>query len=291
MEAGKEFGFIQVVNHGVAADVIQGFREVAAEFFKMPEEEKLRYYSNDHTKPCRVFSGSLTSHNDANDIRYWRDCLKLRCYPIDKMKHQWPSHPAMFRECLAKYAVAVQELARRFLRLIAEGLGFDNHDFFEGDLSGGETLMNVNYYPPCPDPSLTMGIRPHCDRHLLTILSQGDVSGLQAKHRGRWIRVQPIHNAFVINFGLQMEIVTNGLLPSVEHRAVTNSAKARMSVASLIRPKIDCRIGPTPTMLNEETNPPKYKDFTCSEFTEASEAAAGNREAVLDFFKIHHTPS
>jgi 2'-deoxymugineic-acid 2'-dioxygenase/mugineic-acid 3-dioxygenase len=110
------------------------------------------------------------------------------------------------RENLAKYAAAVQELARRFLRLIAEGLGFDKNDFFEGDLSGGETLMNVNYYPPCPDPSLTMGIRPHCDRHLLTVLSQGDVSGLQAKHRGRWIRVQPIHNAFVINFGLQMEV-------------------------------------------------------------------------------------
>ncbi|KAM0831249.1 hypothetical protein ACQ4PT_065668 [Festuca glaucescens] len=188
---------------------------------------------------------------------------------------------------LAKYAVAVQDLARRFLRLIAEGLGFDNHDFFEGDLSGRETLMNVNYYPRCPNPSLTMGIRPHSDGHLLTILSQGDVSGLQAKHRGRWIRVQPIHNAFVI--GLQMEIVTNGLLPSVEHRAVTNSAMARMSVASLIRPKMDCRIGSAPTMLNEETNPPKYKDYTCSEFTEAYEAAAGNRETVLDFFKIHHT--
>ncbi|XP_047056126.1 2'-deoxymugineic-acid 2'-dioxygenase-like [Lolium rigidum] len=288
MEAGKEFGFIQVVNHGVGEDVIQGFREAATEFFRMPEEAKLKYYSIDHNKPFRIFSGSLTSHNDGNDIRYWRDCLKLRCYPVERLMHQWPSQPEMFREHLAKYAVAVQELARRFLRLIAEGLGFDNHDFFEGDLSGGETLMNVNYYPRCPDPSLTMGIRPHSDRHLLTILSQGEVSGLQAKHRGRWIRVQPIHNAFVINFGLQMEIVTNGLLPSVEHRAVTNSAKARMSVASLITPKMDCRVGPAPAMLDEETNPPKFKDFVCSEFAEAYEAAAGNREAVLDF-KIHHT--
>jgi 2'-deoxymugineic-acid 2'-dioxygenase/mugineic-acid 3-dioxygenase len=110
------------------------------------------------------------------------------------------------RERLAKYAVAVQDLGRRLLRLIADGLGFDNHDFFEGDLTGGETLMNVNYYPPCPDPSLTMGLRPHSDRYILTVLSQGDVSGLQAKHRGRWIRVQPICNAFVINFGLQLEV-------------------------------------------------------------------------------------
>ena len=100
----------------------------------------------------------------------------IRHLLIDRFQH---------RERLAKYAEAVQELARRFLQLIAEGLGFDNHDFFDGDLSGGETLMNVNYYPPCPNPSLTMGIRPHSDRHMLTILSQGEVSGLQAKHRGR----------------------------------------------------------------------------------------------------------
>jgi hypothetical protein len=62
-----------------------------------------------------------------------------------------------------------------------------------------------------------------------------------------------------------------------------------MSVASLITPKMDCRVGPAPAMLDEETNPPKFKDFVCSDFTEAYEAAAGNREAVLHFFRIHHT--
>jgi isopenicillin N synthase-like dioxygenase len=41
---------------------------------------------------------------------------------------------------------------------------------------------------------------------MLTILSQGDVSGLQVSYKGRWINVQPIHNAFVINFGLLMEV-------------------------------------------------------------------------------------
>lgn len=287
MHAGRP---LQVVNHGVGEDVIRGFREAAAEFFRMPEEAKLRHYSNDHSKPFRVFSGSQTSHNDANQIRFWRDCFKVRCYPVDKLMHQWPSQPETFRERLAKYAVAVQELALRILRLIAEGLGFENHDFFDGDLSGGDTLMNVNYYPPCPDPSLTMGIRPHCDRHLLTVLSQGDVGGLQAKHKGRWIHVQPLHNAFVINFGLPMEIVTNGLLASAEHRVVTNSAELRMSVGSLIAPKMDCRIGPAPAILDEETNPPKYKDLPWSEFEEAYEAADGKREPVLDFFKIRrHT--
>jgi 2'-deoxymugineic-acid 2'-dioxygenase/mugineic-acid 3-dioxygenase len=85
--------------------------------------------------------------------------------------------------------------------------------------------------------------------------------------------------------------VTNGLLASVEHRVVTNTAKARMSVAALIRPKTDCRIGPAPTMMNGDRNPPNFRDFTCNEFTEAYEATAGNRESMLDFFKIHHSHS
>ncbi|KAM3335104.1 hypothetical protein ACQJBY_029492 [Aegilops geniculata] len=290
MEAGKEFGFFQALNHGVGEDVIQGFREAAAEFFRMPAEAKLKHYSNEHNKHCRVFSGSVTSHTDTNDIlRYWRDCLKLRCYPVDKPMHHWPSQPETFRERLAKYAVAVQELAQRLLRLIAEGLGLDSR-FFEGDLTGGETMMNVNYYPRCPDPSLTLGIRPHSDRYILTVLSQGDVSGLQVKHKGRWIGVQPMRNAFVVNFGLQLEMVTNGVLTSVEHRVVTNAAKARMSVATLIWPNMGCRIGPAPVMVNGETNyHPKYRDFTGSELIEAYEATAGNREALLEMFRIHHT--
>jgi 2'-deoxymugineic-acid 2'-dioxygenase/mugineic-acid 3-dioxygenase len=88
---------LQVVNHGVGEEVLQGFRDAAAEFFRLPEEAKLKYYSDDQSKPFRVVSGSVTSHNDANDMRYWRDCLKLRCYPVDKLMHHWPSQPEMFR--------------------------------------------------------------------------------------------------------------------------------------------------------------------------------------------------
>ncbi|KAF7087473.1 hypothetical protein CFC21_090656 [Triticum aestivum] len=157
LEAGKEFGFFQVVNHGVGEDVVQGFREVAAEFLRLPEEAKLEYYSEDQSKAFRVISGCITSH---------------------KLMNEWPTQPEIFSR------------------------------------------------------------------------------------------------------------LTNGLLASVEHRVVTNSAKARMSVASLVRPRVDCRIGPASVMVDEETNPPKYRDFTYSEFTEAYEATLGNREAMLDFFKI-----
>uniref|UniRef100_A0ACD5VBA7 Uncharacterized protein n=1 Tax=Avena sativa TaxID=4498 RepID=A0ACD5VBA7_AVESA len=275
----------QVVNHGVGEDVVKGFRDAAAEFFAMPAEEKLPYCSDDQRKPFRL--ASSTSY-DKSETRYWRDYLKLQCHPVtDALLRHWPPEPPTFRPRLASFSEAVHDLAQTLLALVAEGLGLVP-DFFAGDLSGGETQMNVNYYPPCPDPSLTLGLLPHCDRHLLTVLSQGDVAGLQARHQGRWILFRPVPGAFVVNFGHQMEIVTNGALASVEHRAVTNSAVARMSVATLIMPKNECRIGPAPEMVDEATdNPARFREFMFSEFMEAYDTAAASREDVLESFRIN----
>ncbi|KAI4967060.1 hypothetical protein ZWY2020_031084 [Hordeum vulgare] len=284
VKAGKEFGFFQVVNHGVAEDVVLGFRDAAAEFFAMPAEEKLPYCSDDQSKPFRV--ASSTSY-DRNQTRYWRDYLKLRCHPVsDELIGHWPGKPESFRTTLTEFSEEVNDLAQTLLQLIAEGLGLDA-GFFAGDLSGGDTQMNVNYYPPCPDPSATLGLLPHCDRHLLTVLSQGDVAGLQARYRGRWLLVRPVPGAFIINFGHQMEIVTNGVLASVEHRALTNSAVARMSVATLVMPKMDCLIGPAQEMVSE-ANPPKFREFVFREFMAAYDTAAASREDVLECFAIEH---
>jgi 2'-deoxymugineic-acid 2'-dioxygenase/mugineic-acid 3-dioxygenase len=283
VKAGKQFGFFQVVNHGVGEDVVQAFRDASSEFFTMPAEDKLLYCSDDQSKPFRVASKTPW---DRNKNRYWRDYLKLVCYPIDdELVSHWPSKPASFRSSLADYSVSLHELSQTLLELIAEGLGLDS-DFFGGDLSRGNTQMNVNYYPPCPDPSLTMGLLPHCDRNLLTMLSQGDVAGLQVRHDGRWILIRPVPGVFVVNFGHQIEIVTNGALASVEHRVFTNSDKARLSLATLVHPRMDCLVGPAPEMVSEE-NPAKFRKFVFSEFYEAFDAAAGNREDVLASFKIH----
>jgi 2'-deoxymugineic-acid 2'-dioxygenase / mugineic-acid 3-dioxygenase len=91
------------------------------------------------------------------------------------------------------------------LSLICQGLGLKG-GYFEGDLSSGQVLINANYYPPCPEPDLTMGLPPHCDRNLITLLLQGGISGLQVMHQGKWVGVEPIQDAFVINFGHQLEV-------------------------------------------------------------------------------------
>lgn len=85
---------------------------------------------------------------------------------------------------------------------------------------------------------------------------------------------------------LCVQIVTNRLLHSVEHRAVTNSIAARLSVVSIIMPEMDSRIEPFPALVTEE-DPPKFKPFLFREFNEAYTAASANREDVLRRFRIN----
>lgn len=89
------------------------------------------------------------------------------------------------------------------LELISEGLGLEKG--YLGGISQVQFLTASNY-PPCPDPSLTLGLLKHFDHNLITILFQGNVEGLQVMKDGKWIGVEVVPNAFVVNIGTQIEV-------------------------------------------------------------------------------------
>jgi 2'-deoxymugineic-acid 2'-dioxygenase/mugineic-acid 3-dioxygenase len=169
-----------------------------------------------------------------------------------------------FREVVENFTLLARGLAMELLRLLCEGLGLPLN-YFEGDLSGGYVTLDINQYPPCPNPSVTLGLPPHCDRDLIALLLPARVPGLEVAYKGDWIKVKPVPRAFVVNFGQQLEVVTNGVLKSVEHRVMTNSALARTSVAMFIAPTEDCVIGPAEEFLGEE-NPPCYRTLRFRDF-------------------------
>ncbi|GJM95580.1 hypothetical protein PR202_ga12338 [Eleusine coracana subsp. coracana] len=299
LDAGKEMGFFQashivkprpVVNHGVPDQVMRDMESVCVEFFRLPAEDKAALYSEDPRKTNRLFCGALYGNSGE---KYWRDCLRLACtFPVGKSTEDWPGNPQRFpyvylrrseimdanlkfisfvatkhayREVAEKFTVLTRGLGMELLRLLCQSLEL-RHDYFEGDLSGSDVILHVNHYPPCPDPSVTLGLPPHCDRGLITLLHPGTVPGLEIAYKGNWIKVEPLPNAFIVNFGLQLEVVTNGLLKSIEHRAMTNVARARTSVATFIMPTQACLVGPAGEFLSED-NPPRYRTMTYGEFS------------------------
>uniref|UniRef100_A0A803MMB4 Fe2OG dioxygenase domain-containing protein n=2 Tax=Chenopodium quinoa TaxID=63459 RepID=A0A803MMB4_CHEQI len=107
--------------------------------------------------------------------------------------------------------------------------------------------LHLNSYPPCPNPTQTMGIPPHTDTLFFTILHQsGNVSGLQVHKDGHgWVSVDPHPGALVVIVGDLLHILSNARFPNALHRAVVNNEqKQRLSFAYFYGLPLDFQLSP-----------------------------------------------
>ncbi|CAN0908248.1 Protein SRG1 [Linum grandiflorum] len=126
--------------------------------------------------------------------------------------------------------------------------------------------VRMNYYPPCKQSNKVMGLTPHSDAVGLTLLTQvNDVQGLQIRRDEKWIPIVPIPGAFIVNVGDIIEIMSNGQYKSIEHRAVVNPEKERLSIAAFHSPNMKATVGPLPDLINEKKEA-KYKSISREEF-------------------------
>ncbi|KAM7527289.1 hypothetical protein LguiB_030699 [Lonicera macranthoides] len=266
LKAAQDFGFFQVINHGVPENIISDTVGVLKEFLGMAEEDKARAAAGENTNGW-IYSSSVDYANK-DGVHLWRDNIKHICHPLEDCMQFWPPKPPTYREVVAKYMVEMRKLSLRILEMIAEGLGLEPGYF---EKSSEVQLFNGNYYPPCPDPSLTLGLLKHTDPSLITILFQGEVCGLQVFKDGQWIGVGAIPNAFVVNIGNQLEIISNGKLKSAEHRAVTNPREGRTTMATFVNPPLESMVEPAKALVNE-LNPARYQPRLFKDFVQTNKA-------------------
>lgn len=94
----------------------------------------------------------------------------------------------------------MSNLSLGIMELLGLSLGVEKSHFKEF-FEENESIMRLNYYPPCQKPDLTLGTGPHCDPTSLTILHQDQVGGLQVFVDDEWRTINPNLNAFVVNIG------------------------------------------------------------------------------------------
>jgi len=63
------------------------------------------------------------------------------------------------RKCVGNFSVKIKELSSKIMDLISEGLGLQR-GYFDNALTGS-LITSINHYPPCPEPSLTLGLSKH----------------------------------------------------------------------------------------------------------------------------------
>nr|KYP37525.1 S-norcoclaurine synthase 1 [Cajanus cajan] len=139
--ACKEWGFFQVVNHGVQKELLHKMKEASSEFFKLPIEEKNKYAMapNDIQGYGQVYVASEEQTLD------WSDALMLITYPTQFKKLQfWPKTPEGFKEIIEAYASEVRRVGEELLSSLSVIIGMQKHDFLglhKESLQG----LRVNY--------------------------------------------------------------------------------------------------------------------------------------------------
>nr|XP_023876328.1 protein DMR6-LIKE OXYGENASE 2-like [Quercus suber]POF23439.1 protein dmr6-like oxygenase 2 [Quercus suber] len=287
-KACEEFGFFQLVNHDIPRDVIENMVDVSKRFFELPFEKRSKYMSTDMNSAVR-YGTSFNQNKDA--VFCWRDFLKLSCHHLSDVLPLWPSSPLDLRQAVINYSNNTKFLYQMLTEAILESLGLVdiNNNEKENDeleeFKDGSQLIVINCYPACPEPDLTLGMPPHSDYGLLTLLLQDEVEGLQIQHEGRWVTVEPLPDSLVVNVGDHLEIFSNGIYKSVLHRVLVNPSKSRISIASLHSLPFNNVVQPSPKLIDED-NPRHYKDTDFAGFLEYNSSCEPKKKSFLESRKL-----
>ncbi|CAI0418439.1 unnamed protein product [Linum tenue] len=262
--ACKDWGFFQVINHGVAEEVVLNMKADVQEFFRQPLQEKMEcaQQPNDLEGYGQAF---VVSEDQKLD---WGDMLYILTRPLDGRNMRfWPRVPSSFRATLGEYSSALEKLSVILLSSMAKNLGIDPEKLLSLFKEGAQGIR-MNYYPPCKEAGRVVGLTQHSDAGGLTLLTQvNQVQGLQIKRDGKWVPIAPISGAFIVNVGDTIEIMSNGEYKSIEHRAVVNLEKERLSVAAFHGTNLNAMIGPLPALVDGDQKPaPNYKTMSTIDY-------------------------
>ncbi len=288
-----ENGFVYT-SHDLSEDLLDTAYGMLAEFFNLPLEEKQRAIApGSHGQTG--YTGLLVETAATSDAPDWKEMLNWgsdlpdghplkRKYPHRYMDQVLPEAEVPgITEVLNLFHDRTLDLQRRFLRIIAVGLGADEH-FFDSMLTDGTTLTRAIRYPPMSEaPTSTGTSQPHVwagahgDINLTTALPRATAKGLQVlvdadpsvppgavdEHgqplTGRWVDAAPPERHVIVNTGIMLERLTNGRIPVGIHQVVADPDEPgeRYSVVQFSHPTPWTILSPITSCVTAE-HPQRY---------------------------------
>ncbi|XP_029127764.1 gibberellin 2-beta-dioxygenase 8 isoform X2 [Cajanus cajan] len=197
--ASQEWGFFQVVRHGISTEIFSRLRYEQEKVFKQPFEKKIKEH-----KFLNFSAGSYRwGTPSATCIRQlsWSEAFHI---PLTDILGSTRSNSLSWT--IEQFATTVSRLAQTLADILAEKMGHKS-TFFKENCLPNTCYLRLNRYPPCPIAFGIHGLMPHTDSDFLTILYQDQVGGLQLVKDSKWIAVKPNPDALIINIGDLFQLV------------------------------------------------------------------------------------
>ncbi len=268
-----ETGFVYA-DHTISNDLLDTAYEMLGQFFASTQSEKdsvIARGSNGQTgyTPVMVETAVSSELADWKEMLNWGTQLPKhhplrRRYPNRYVDAVLPEHivPGI-GQVLYELHHALVDLQRRFLRIVALGIGCDP-SFFDGMTRYGSSLSRAIHYPPMEHAPNFDGISPvwaaeHGDINLVTALPRASGRGLQVKTSQGWIDAQPPEGHAILNTGIMLEHLTNGRIPTGIHRVVADPEQqdGRLSVVQFMHPSPATILTPATSCI-EQSRPQRF---------------------------------
>ena len=265
--ACRDWGFFQVVNHGIDAGVTGDLHAAMRAFFHRPAADKQRV-ARTADNHWGFYDRELTKNT-----RDWKEIFDVGP-EADGHRPQWPALPD-FRQAVEAYYRASEALSFRLLSVMSANLGMPAEhldDAFRPEHSG---FLRLNYYPLCPVPESPaalelpvaghLGINHHTDAGALTVLLQDDQPGLEVYRHGAWHLIETNPDALVINIGDVVQVWSNDRYRAALHRVRASDRAERYSAPFFFNPRYDYRYAPLPGTVDTAA-PARYRPIGWGEF-------------------------
>ncbi|KAG5526520.1 hypothetical protein RHGRI_032709 [Rhododendron griersonianum] len=247
-DACKNWGFFQVINHGVPLEKREKLEMASRKFLTQSTEEKLKV-RGDEVNPLGYYDSLFTKN-----VRDWKEVFDLMVKNptvipasheasdngLKEVVNRWPEDPSELRP---------DELTDL---LVAEDPGKDMIGNGEGE---GELREKL---------------------------------GLQVKRKadGEWICIKPTPHAYIVNVGDIIQVWSNDRYESVEHRVMANSEKERFSMPFFFNPDHNVMVEPLEELITEQ-DPAKYQAYNWRKFF-AIKMRSNFKKLDVDNIQIHH---
>ena len=272
-------GFVYTA-HDLSETMLDEAYAMLQQFFSLSVEEKASFKvpgANGQTG----YTGLLVETAAIADKPDWKEMLNWgreipAGHPLQrKFQNSYPSAQVFpesavpgITKVLRTFHERVLDVQRRFLRIIAVGLGC-HESFFETCVADGSTLTRAIHYPSMKNVPGEGHVwaAEHGDINLITALPRATTKGLQVKMKnGDWVDAFAPDGQVIINTGMMLNQLTNGVIPTGIHRVVAapGQVEDRYSVVQFCHPTPWTVLQPLPTCCTP-ANPQRFSAITAGD--------------------------
>lgn len=153
------------------------------------------------------------------------------------------------------------------VRTLAEALGA-HPDYFTDLLEDGPVVNRATWYPPMAEAPTDRHVWAveHQDFDLITMLPRATSAGLEVLVDGEWLKVEAPPGHAVVNVGMVLDRLTNGLARAAVHRVVAppGQREGRLSIVQFCHPAPWTTLTPL-RVPGAEEGPQRFATLTADE--------------------------